>query len=170
MALFGDLDKQGLPAKKIAASLSRLLPDFATNPTPIDDRSFVERQGNHMRRSVESTDIIAIAMACEGGRIASKDIPFLLSHPILAKASTLFLTTKSSIGAEPIHLDGNLNPHFSELIRELIEFYGQSDVNLDTALCLEFIDWRDVAALIRAGVNNHLLSDEDAPYASFPTS
>ena len=118
-----------------------------------------------MRRAVESADIIAITMACNRGRIASAALPFLLSNPILAKASTLFLTTKPSIGAEPIDLDGNLNPHFSELIKELIEFYGQSDVNLDTTLCLEFIDWRDVAALIRAGVNNHLLSDEDVPYA-----
>jgi hypothetical protein len=165
MALFGDLSKQFLPAKQRAANLSRLLPDFSADPTPIGDKSFVKRQENHMRRAVESADIIAITMACNRGRIASTALPFLLSNPILAKASTLFLTTKPSIGAEPIDLDGNLNPHFSELIKELIEFYGQNDVNLDTTLCLEFIDWRDVAALIRAGVNSHLLSDEDVPYA-----
>ncbi len=165
MALFGDLSKEALPAKKIAANLSRLLPDFSTDSATIGERPFIDRQENHMRRAVEAADIIAIALACNGGRIASKDLPLLLSNPILAKASTLFLTTKESLGAEPIDVDGHLHPHFSELINELTQCYGQHDVDLENSLKREYIEWRDVAALVRAGVDSHLISEDDVPYA-----
>jgi hypothetical protein len=165
MALFGHLSKEALPAQKIAAHLSRLLPDFSTEPTSISEGSFVERQENHMRRAVESTDIITIAMACNGGRIASKDLPLLLSNPILAKATTIFLTTKASIGTEPIDIAGELHPHLAELVLELTQFYGQGSVELESSLKREFIEWRDVAALIQAGVRNDLLSAKDVPYA-----
>lgn len=165
MALFGDISKEALPAKKIAANLSRLLPDFTPEAALRDERSFIERQENHMRRAVEAADIIAVAMACNAGRIASKDLPFLLSTPILAKASTLFFTTKITNSVEPIDAEGLFHPHFSELVHELTQFYGQRSVELEACLKGEFIEWRDVAALVRAGVTSRLLSEEDIPYA-----
>jgi hypothetical protein len=165
MALFGDVSNEALPAKKIAANLSRLLPDFSSDCTTLGERSFIERQESHMRRAVEAADIIAIAMACNGGRIASKDLPILISNPILAKASALFLTTKTSLGTEPIDVDGHLHPHFSEIINELTQCYGHHDVDLEDSLKREYIEWRDVAALVRTGVDSHLLSEDDVPYA-----
>jgi hypothetical protein len=165
MALFGDVHKEALPAKRIAANLSRLLPDFSPDHPPPGERSFIDRQENHMRRAVEAADIVTIAIACNGGRIAGKYLPFLLSNPIIAKASTLFLTTKMPVGVEPIDADGNLHRHFADLIHELTSFYGQRPVDLENSLKQEFIEWRDVAALILAGESEHLLSEEDVPNA-----
>ena len=165
MALFGDVRKEALPAKKIAANLSRLLPDFSSDATSLEERSFIRRQESHMRRSVEASDIVTIAIACNGGRVASKDLPFLLSNPIVAKASTLFLTTRMPIGIEPIDAEGTLHHRLVELVHELTHFYGQQPIDLERCLKQEFIEWRDVSALIVTGEAQCLLCKEDIPFA-----
>ncbi|MEY4669935.1 MAG: hypothetical protein RL518_2634 [Pseudomonadota bacterium] len=165
MALFGDLSNEALSAKKIAANLSRLLPDFTTAGTSLGEDPFIERQENHLRRAVEAADIVAIAMACHGGRVRSKDLPFFLSNPIIAKASTLFLSTKGEMNSLPITANGELHGHFVGLIHELTRFYGQGEVDLDSCLKQDFVEWREMAAVIRLGVDSGLLSAEDVPYA-----
>jgi hypothetical protein len=163
MALFGDVRKEALPANKIAANLSRLLPDFTPDATSLEERPFIRRQESHMRRSVEASDIVTIAIACNGGRVASKDLPFLLSSPIIAKSSTLFLTTRMPLGGELIDGEGNLHHLFVELIHELTHFYGQHPIDLEGCLKQEFIEWRDVSALIVSGEAHCLLCTEDIP-------
>lgn len=164
MALFRDLSKEALPAKKIADHLSRLLPDFTTTPAPLEEYPFVERQENHLRRAVEAADIISIAMACSAGRVATRDLPLLLSNPIIAKATTIFLTTKPSMTATPIGLHGDLDSHFIETVFELTELYGQGNLDLATILKQEFVEWREVAALAAEGVHRGILSKDDVPY------
>lgn len=164
MALFRDLSKEALPAQKIADHLSRLLPDFTTTPAPLEEDSFVERQENHLRRSVEAADIISIAMACSAGRVATRDIPLLLSNPIIAKATTIFLTTTSSMTATPIRLHGALDSYFSEIVFKLTVSYGRENVDLATILKEEYVEWRKVAAVAADGVYRGILSKEDVPY------
>lgn len=165
MALFRDLIKEALPAQKIAAHLLRLLPDFTTPTASIGENSFVNRQESYLRRAVEAADIITIAMACNSGRVATQNLPFLLSNPVIAKAMTLFLTTSSSIGVDPISPDGDLHSRFIGLIYEITELYGQAHINLETALKEDFIEWKSVAAIVKEGVEGGLLSIDDAPYA-----
>jgi hypothetical protein len=170
MAPFGDLSNEALSAKKIAADLSRLLPDFTTAHTSLGEGSFVERQENHLRRAVEASDIISIAMACHAGRVLSKNLPFFLSNPIIAKASTLFLNTQIVCGAEPITPSGELHHHLVDLINELLQFYGQGAVDLESSLKQDFIDWKDMAAIIRTGTASGLLSADAVPYALSDTT
>jgi len=165
MALFGDVSKEAIPAKKIAANLSRLLPDFGLEATEVGGGQFVDRQKNHMRRSVEAADIITIAMAYNQGRISSGDLPFLLSNPVIAKASTLFLSSRIPAGREPIDSAGHLEQHFAALILELTHFYGRGPVDLESGLKKDYIEWREVTALIVAGETNNLLSEDDIPHA-----
>jgi hypothetical protein len=164
MALFGDLSKEALPAKKIAAHLSRLLPDFTTDPAPLEEHPADEMQENHLRRAVEAADIISIAMACSTGRVATRDLPLLLSNPVIAKATTIFLTTPPSMTATPIGLHGDLDSHFIDIVFELTELYGRGNLDLATILKQEFVDWRKVAAVAAEGVHRGILSKEDVPY------
>lgn len=164
MALFRDLSKEALPAKKIADHLSRLLPDFTANPSPLEEHPFVERQENHLRRAVEAADIISIAMACSAGRLTTSALPLLLSNPIIAKATTVFLTTNPSMTATPIGAHGDLDSHFIEIIFELTELYGRGNISLANILKQEFVEWRIVASVAAEGVHRGIISKEDVPY------
>jgi hypothetical protein len=164
MALFRDLSKEALPAKKIADHLSRLLPDFPANSVPLEEYPFVERQENHLRRAVEAADIISIAMACSTGRVATRNLPLLLSNPIIAKATTIFLSTTPSMTSGPIGVDGDLDNHFIDIVFELTELYGRENLDLGTILHQDFVEWRKVAAVAVEGVHRGILSKDDVPY------
>lgn len=164
MALFRDLSKEALPAKKIADHLARLLPDFPANSVPLEEYPFVERQENHLRRAVEAADIISIAMACSTGRVATRNLPLLLSNPIIAKATTIFLSTTPSMTSGPIGVDGDLDNHFIDIVFELTELYGRETLDLPTILHQDFVEWRKVAAVAAEGVHRGILSKDDVPY------
>lgn len=164
MVVYREHGREFKQANRIAANLSRLLPDFGWGLRNIDEDLFGERQGITLRQAVETSEFIDITIACNSGKISANSLPLLLSNPIIAKAASLLLHGGIPPQDAIVDRTGNIQPQLIHKTIELIHKFAVAHIDLDRALKAETLSWREVAALARDGMQAGLLTEEEAFY------